>query len=470
MFLNPIRKNKILAKNIRIYSNKSSDSLLAQLQVRGQLYWPPAFGLGPIQLTSEKSLFICSLVNKKPCSLRVPPAGILGDEMGLGKTVEVLGCMLHNPRENISRPEQLPILADEVKSETKTKKKKAKKDAKKKEKMSKESEKVDIKTPVEEPDSDTGSTIIYSNYTQTKTPNYSDAKLKIDDIPNNQTDGTEKTLKTDNLDSSTSAMDCSQNANISQSVDKNAEIVYPGPSGLADDSTKSNNSETREVLISDAITERKEHLGDSDVSENNKKKDKPSEPIETFVASVTDATKFPIGSEAKDDESIKTGRPGAMVPKELLKEEVDNDHSVDNIIEQIEADSFDEIKSLSNKDSVSKNSQGKRKSESNVMKRKTPDSESDAVKVEHKPGRNIFTEMPASQRECFECICGATEAAATKKDAKKHPVQCVKCSLWQHAECVNYDLRDVFRGEFMCPHCHVSSVSIHMVQSFQDYS
>ena len=376
--------------------------------------------------------------------------------MGLGKTVEVLGCMLHNPRENISRPEQLPILIDEVKCETKTKKKKAKKDGKKKEKMSKESEKVDTKTPVEEPDSDTGSTVIYSNYAQTETSANSDVKFKIEDVQNNQTNGTEKTLKTDSLDSSTNAMDCSQNANISQSVDKNAEIVYPGPSGLADDSTKLNNSETREVPISDAITERKEHLGDSDEA---------SEPIESFVASVTDATKFLIGSEAKD---VENG-PGAMVQNDLLKEEVEN--SVDNTIEQIEADSFDEIKSLSNVDSVSKsNSQGKRKSESNVMKRKTPDSDSDRVQIEHKPGRNIFTEMPASQRECFECICGATEAAATKKDAKKHPVQCVKCSLWQHAECVNYDLRDVFRGEFMCPHCHVSSVSIHMVQGLPDYS
>ena len=408
--------------------------------------------------------------------------------MGLGKTVEVLGCMLHNPRENISRPEQLPILIDEVKCETKTKKKKAKKDAKKKEKMSKESEKVDTKTPVEELDSDTGSTVIYSNYTQTETSNNSDVKFKVEDVQNNQTDGTEKTLKTDNHDSSTSAMDCSQNADISQSVDKNADIVYPGPSGLADDSTKLLNSKTRDVPTHNASTEIKDELGDidvsgnngksdeaavtdvtNDVSGNNKNSDEASERIETIVASVTDATKVSIGSDKKNYESIKTDRPGAMLPTDLLKEEVEN--SVNNTIEQIEADSFDEIKSLSNEDTVSKkNSQGKRKSESNVMKRKTPDSDSNAVQVEHKPGRNIFTEMPASQRECFECICGATEAAATKKDAKKHPVQCVKCSLWQHAECVNYDLRDVFRGEFMCPHCHVSSVSIHMVQSFQDYS
>ena len=39
-----------------------------------------------------------------------PTGGILADEMGLGKTVEVLGCMLHNPRESVHLPEILPVI------------------------------------------------------------------------------------------------------------------------------------------------------------------------------------------------------------------------------------------------------------------------------------------------------------------------------------------------------------------------
>jgi hypothetical protein len=30
--------------------------------------------------------------------------------MGLGKTVEVLACMLHNPRENLPLPDPLPFV------------------------------------------------------------------------------------------------------------------------------------------------------------------------------------------------------------------------------------------------------------------------------------------------------------------------------------------------------------------------
>jgi SNF2 family DNA or RNA helicase len=37
-------------------------------------------------------------VKKKPLAIPSPPGGILADEMGLGKTVEVLSCMLNNPR------------------------------------------------------------------------------------------------------------------------------------------------------------------------------------------------------------------------------------------------------------------------------------------------------------------------------------------------------------------------------------
>ena len=36
--------------------------------------------------------------------------GILADEMGLGKTVEVLSCMLCNPRTDIPKPEPLEVI------------------------------------------------------------------------------------------------------------------------------------------------------------------------------------------------------------------------------------------------------------------------------------------------------------------------------------------------------------------------
>ena len=41
------------------------------------------------------------LVKNRPLARPTPPGGILADEMGLGKTVEVLACMLNNPRRKV---------------------------------------------------------------------------------------------------------------------------------------------------------------------------------------------------------------------------------------------------------------------------------------------------------------------------------------------------------------------------------
>lgn len=72
--------------------------------------------------------------------------------------------------------------------------------------------------------------------------------------------------------------------------------------------------------------------------------------------------------------------------------------------------------------------------------------------------KNMFsTSLPVRPKEFFECICGVK---IVRVHDKRHPVQCVGCGLWQHAECVHYDLDDPYRGEFRCPHCHVSLVSI----------
>ena len=75
--------------------------------------------------------------------------------------------------------------------------------------------------------------------------------------------------------------------------------------------------------------------------------------------------------------------------------------------------------------------------------------------------RNIFKEKPRSHHGEFGCICGRMEYAGVGlgRKGKKHKVQCVKCGSIQHAECVHYDVNDPYRGEFMCPHCHVDSVS-----------
>ncbi|NXL41653.1 SHPRH ligase, partial [Podilymbus podiceps] len=51
----------------------------------------------------------------------------------------------------------------------------------------------------------------------------------------------------------------------------------------------------------------------------------------------------------------------------------------------------------------------------------------------------------------FECICGELGLADYKAR-----VQCLKCHLWQHAECVNYKEENLKIKPFYCPHCLVA--------------
>ncbi|XP_040094569.1 E3 ubiquitin-protein ligase SHPRH isoform X1 [Oryx dammah] len=51
----------------------------------------------------------------------------------------------------------------------------------------------------------------------------------------------------------------------------------------------------------------------------------------------------------------------------------------------------------------------------------------------------------------FECICGEFDQV----DCKPR-VQCLKCHLWQHAKCVNYEEKNLKIKPFYCPHCLVA--------------
>ncbi|NXK92854.1 SHPRH ligase, partial [Formicarius rufipectus] len=51
----------------------------------------------------------------------------------------------------------------------------------------------------------------------------------------------------------------------------------------------------------------------------------------------------------------------------------------------------------------------------------------------------------------FECICGELGLGDYKAR-----VQCLKCYLWQHAECVNYKEENLKSRPFYCPHCLVA--------------
>lgn len=133
----------------------------------------------------------------------------------------------------------------------------------------------------------------------------------------------------------------------------------------------------------------------------------------------------------------------------------------------------------SKKSTKYRKSKSRKKTEDKVVKEKKPVRRKSTTSkfVELVPedkyqSKNIFDHSEAvAPKSFFECICGVSDEARGSSNSrkKKHRVQCVMCGLYQHAECVSYDLEDPYRGQFKCPHCHVLSVSnipveLHIVQ------
>ncbi|XP_067947672.1 E3 ubiquitin-protein ligase SHPRH-like [Watersipora subatra] len=70
------------------------------------------------------------------------------------------------------------------------------------------------------------------------------------------------------------------------------------------------------------------------------------------------------------------------------------------------------------------------------------------------PGLAAVSNKDGLRSHCrFECTCGLDNTRNVK-------VQCCVCSLQQHADCVGYDLQDMYRGPYKCPHCHAISTPI----------
>ena len=59
----------------------------------------------------------------------------------------------------------------------------------------------------------------------------------------------------------------------------------------------------------------------------------------------------------------------------------------------------------------------------------------------------------------IQCICGKEEAV---RESRKLAVECLQCGVWQHADCVQYDVQDPLRGSYLCPHCHILNVSLYI--------
>ncbi|KAH9494650.1 hypothetical protein Btru_020414 [Bulinus truncatus] len=73
---------------------------------------------------------------------------------------------------------------------------------------------------------------------------------------------------------------------------------------------------------------------------------------------------------------------------------------------------------------------------------------------------SYFSTKPMASKQFFECNCGQLDDEEETRKKGLHTMKCNLCGMSQHAECMNYDLHDPYRGEYLCPHCHATHTTI----------
>ena len=99
------------------------------------------------------------------------------------------------------------------------------------------------------------------------------------------------------------------------------------------------------------------------------------------------------------------------------------------------------------------------KSEAEAVKDSTVSSDQSSLDSKNKDSVEIKKEpspLICVSKGKFQCICGMQEVWV---DSTKC-VKCVKCSVWQHMKCVNFDINHGDITVYLCPHCCIALVSM----------
>ncbi|NXB92735.1 SHPRH ligase, partial [Vidua chalybeata] len=377
------------------------------------------------------NLFTGCIIREYPTAGPQWPGGILADEMGLGKTVEVLALILNhtgpdNKQDDLTLPEGklVNFFVPPQPLEGNKKKKPNEMEPKLKEKIQYPSLRVMILTAVKEMNVKKGASIIaifkyisaiYRYDTQRnrrllkRTLEKLIAEQVIEQVKGHGLAGSFKLGK--------NYKEKKKRERTKEQV-KHATVVRT-----------SENTQKKQLI--DAKTQTKESRN-NDITSENVFKTASHENIAMEEHDYCTTSKNNRKSEADHENSVeeKNVKQESMVPKSP------DFHG--SLLVSSDMSSFPDVDASKTTAVV----------QQEIPKVQSSHSQEHAgISVQHTS--SVFPFNTSEYR--FECICGELGLADYKAR-----VQCLKCYLWQHAECVNYKEENLKSRPFYCPHCLVA--------------
>lgn len=453
------------------------------------------------------------MIRNRPKAIPALPGGILADEMGLGKTVEVLCCMLLHPRTDVELPEQLPVIEDlSMDSEENSMSPDSTDDATGGETQKKTCADVtgdqeacemtinieacdkvacEMTLNKEACDSTDMKNDLMSTSKEFMVPWLTHAQLKMEvKIKEFDVAG--------NISPTTTRDQCSNEEREIDAASVVSEKAFKHEEKLSSQEAYSIpfTSSIRSTHAQDDITflvskETIDLTGDSEVVNTQQpdalktsNKCDVGHPESTPVHDTKPAQKR-YRTSILNTSSEKSGNKviikiNANKKATLLVERGVNGSTSDsestNMSSVVYKSSSLNITSSSSSQITSSAEAGipsphiipahspiDNSTEENALQRKKDKRKSKGY-VEYVPitdeDTSYFTSKPVAQKQYFECNCGQLDSEEETRKKGLTTVKCNLCGMSQHAECMNYDLKDPFRGDYRCPHCHAVSVSI----------
>ncbi|RUS85954.1 hypothetical protein EGW08_006283, partial [Elysia chlorotica] len=398
-----------------------------------------------------------SFIHNRPEALLPLPGGILADEMGLGKTVEVLCCMLLNPRTEVDQPQELPVLVDSPVAED---------------------SKDDLQPILQTPEAVESAKENQNNedaYEESSTPrsqavensssSNTDTHSKQVEATSIDSDGEDIQIKTGGIENllgqinnrSEEKYSCRQESSESQAV-KNHVKLSSGYNPLLSDTGLHHTKDDEDVTVLTSSSSVNQNLIDSEDSyidsSNQLQSDIASQESDSFTAQLETGV---VENEEVNDKLAETGGCSLSIGK--------SGFGIKNQVQQTSSEAHTASSSqsnISNSEPIADSAEGGQAVSSKRKRKSRGYVEYVPVTDDSTAVSTYFSIQPAKRQQWFECSCGRLEGpeGETITSGDLHTVKCIECGMSQHAECMNYDLRDPLRGEYLCPHCHAICTTI----------